>query len=377
MATKKSQQSGSSSSSKNTMDELLAQYGGGVKGLSSGDKVKGRVVGQIKAHEILKKIVDSTTLSEGIIAEKAYKEAENYIRDLNVGDEVEAQVIVPETTDGYSILSLRHASADSSWDKISKAEEDNKILSVEVRNAISSGLIVDIKGLNGFIPNSQLGHDVVNDKNSLVGKKIKAIIIDVNRNENKIVLSEKEVSEAGDLELMRNAQKKVKEDELYDGVVSTIYDFGIFVKIEVKADTGGEKVPVEGLVHISEMSWDKINKPEDIVKVGQKVKVKVIGKKEGKLAFSMKQIQDDPWKTIGKKYPKETKVKGKAVKVSDFGIFVVLEPGVEGLLHITKIPPGTDIKVGDSVNVFVEDIDEKERKISLGLILTAKPIGYK
>ena len=373
MATKKSQQSGSSSSSKNTMDELLAQYGGGVKGLSSGDKVKGRVV-SISSKRV---VLDIGGKSEGIIAEKAYKEAENYIRDLNVGDEVEAQVIVPETTDGYSILSLRHASADSSWDKISKAEEDNKILSVEVRNAISSGLIVDIKGLNGFIPNSQLGHDVVNDKNSLVGKKIKAIIIDVNRNENKIVLSEKEVSEAGDLELMRNAQKKVKEDELYDGVVSTIYDFGIFVKIEVKADTGGEKVPVEGLVHISEMSWDKINKPEDIVKVGQKVKVKVIGKKEGKLAFSMKQIQDDPWKTIGKKYPKETKVKGKAVKVSDFGIFVVLEPGVEGLLHITKIPPGTDIKVGDSVNVFVEDIDEKERKISLGLILTAKPIGYK
>jgi small subunit ribosomal protein S1 len=134
---------------------------------------------------------------------------------------------------------------------------------------------------------------------------------------------------------------------------------------------------LEGLVHISELSWDKIGKPEEIVSVGDNVKVKVIGKKNGKLALSIKQTQKDPWEEAEKRYPKDKKVEGKVVRVSDFGMFVSLEPGVEGLVHITKIPPTKKFEVGDDVNVVIEEIDSKAKKLSLGLVLTAKPVGYK
>jgi len=138
-----------------------------------------------------------------------------------------------------------------------------------------------------------------------------------------------------------------------------------------------EEVELEGLVHISELSWDKVGRAEDAFKAGDEVKVKVIGKTNGKLAFSIRQTQVDPWDKIEDKYKKESRVKGKISKLTDFGVFVQLEPGIEGLVHLTKIPPGKSLAKGDSVNVYVEEIDPKEKRISLGLVLTEKPVGYK
>ncbi len=163
---------------------------------------------------------------------------------------------------------------------------------------------------------------------------------------------------------------------MFDGKVVTLADFGRFVQIKI-AIKKGTKIAVEGLVHISEMSWEKVRRPSNMVSEGDKVKVKVIGTDRGKLALSMKQAQDDPWTKVAKKYKKDAKVKGEVVKLSDFGVFVKLEPGVEGLIHMTKIPPGKRLNVGDSVNVYVEEVDPKARKISLGLVLTAKPVGYR
>ena len=136
-------------------------------------------------------------------------------------------------------------------------------------------------------------------------------------------------------------------------------------------------MPIEGLVHVSEFSWGKIEKPSDVVSEGKEVVVKVIDIADGKLSLSFKQAQKDPWEEVEKKYKKEAKVKGKVIRRSDFGIFVELEPGVEGLIHMTKIPPGEKFEEGQEVNVYLEEIDGKKRKISLGLILTRKPIGYK
>jgi ribosomal protein S1 len=139
----------------------------------------------------------------------------------------------------------------------------------------------------------------------------------------------------------------------------------------------GKKVPVEGLVHISELSWQKIAKVGDMLSEGDRVNVVVIGVDDGKIALSTKKAESDPWGEVEKKYKTEQKLEGVVVRRSGFGLFVELEPGIEGLVHITKIPPGSEYKKGDKVNVYIEEVNKQERKISLGLVLTSKPVGYK
>lgn len=356
-----------------TMEELLSLYGDKVRGLSQGDRIKGRVVEKSGRRLIL----DIGGKSEGIVAEKAFNEAQGYIKSLNIGDMVEATVIVPETPDGYTILSLRDASESAAWGKLEKAEEVNSDVVVVGKSITPSGVMVEVDGLTGFIPNSQLGREVGRNPQALIGKHFKVSVIDVDKLANKIVLSEKAVSEAEDIELAGRAMEEVQEGKEYVGVVTTVYDFGAFVRINVPVGKSNEEVPLEGLVHISEMAWDKVSHPDKTVKAGDKVKVVAIGRRDGKLAFSMKQTQKDPWGQVDTKYKKEEKVKGKVSKLTDFGVFVQLEPGIEGLIHVTKIPPGKRLKEGEEVSVYVEEVNKDARKISLGLVLTAKPVGYR
>ena len=356
-----------------TMEALLAQYGASVRRLSLGDKVKGVITAKLPGRVV----VDIGGKSEGIIAEKAYKEAESLIKNLKVGDEIQAQVIVSETPDGYTILSLRQATADASWTKLQDSREKGTPISVEGISVTNAGVMVDVSGLTGFIPKSQLGKLAAKNPQALIARRFEAVVIDTDRPSNKVVLSEKEVSEKDELELVREAIKSVKESDTYEGEVTSVYDFGCFVKVNVPLKGEKEEVELEGLVHISELSWDKVGRAEDAFKAGDEVKVKVIGKTNGKLAFSIRQTQEDPWDKIEDKYKKESRVKGKISKLTDFGVFVQLEPGIEGLVHLTKIPPGKSLAKGDSVNVYVEEIDPKEKRISLGLVLTEKPVGYK
>jgi small subunit ribosomal protein S1 len=356
-----------------TMEQLLDKYGTGAIGLSLGDRVKGKIISIGKGRVI----VDIGGKGEGLVAEKAYKEAEKFIKTLKEGDEVETMVLVPETPDGFTILSLRQAAENKAWKRVNEAYEKGEAVVVQGKTAISAGLMVDVFGLAGFIPNSQLGKQVRINKNRLVDEVFKAKLIDVDRGENKVVLSEKEVSESEDLKKQKDALRKVKKDDVYEGKVISIYNFGCFVEIAVSPAKSKKKVPLEGLVHISELSWDKVDNPRNIIKEGDKVKVKVIDTKENKLAFSIKQIEKDPWDDVAKKYEKDKRVKGTVVKTSDFGVFVQLEPGVEGLIHMTKIPPGKKLAEGDKVSVYIEEVDRQARKMSLGLVLTEKPVGYR
>jgi len=354
-----------------SMDDLLKKYGSEVKNYSRGDRVEGIIL-EITPKRV---VVDIGGKCEGLIAEKSYKEAESVIKTLKVGDKISASIIVTETPEGFCVLSMRKTVRDAIWKKIEESLSKHTPISVEGKMTNAAGVMVNISGLTGFVPKSQLGFEVAKSPNLLVGKRFKAVVIDADRTGNKIVLSEKEVSEKEELGYIRDAIGKIKEGDEFEGEVGGIYDFGCFVKIA--SGKGKTSTELEGLVHISELSWDKVSKPSDVVSAGEKVKVKVIGKTSGKLAFSIKQAQDDPWKDVAKKYKKDIKIKGKVTKLSDFGIFVALEPGIEGLIHITKIPPEKKFAKGDEINVYVEEVDEKKRKISLGLVLTAKPVGYK
>ena len=354
-----------------TMEELLSLYGGPKFSFSVGNMIKGKII-RIEPQRV---VVDIGGKSEGIVAEKAFNEAGEFIKTLNVGDEIEARVLVSETKDGYTILSLRRAKEEAVWKRIEEAQEKQTPISVEGKGVTSAGVTVDIEGMTGFIPASQLGKEVSENLQRLIGQKFEVIVIDFDKTVKKIILSEKEVSEKEEVAAARSAIENIKEGETFEGEVTTIFDFGVFVKIEW--GSGKTKIPLEGLVHISELSWEKVSSPNDVATPGDKVKVKVIGKRNGKLAFSIKQALEDPWIKVEEKYKKDKKVGAKITRVTDFGVFVQLESGIEGLIHMTKIPPGKKLVRGDAVDVYIEEIDKENRKISLGLVLTEKPVGYK
>jgi len=346
------------------MSELLAKAGKKLVSYSVGQKIRAKVIS--KTHKAL--ILDIGGKSEGIVTGKAFAEAKDYIKTLKAGDGVWASVIVAESREGNVVLSLRQAMYSSSWENLEKAKETKEPVAVVARGVNPSGVTIEVESLGGFIPATQLGKEASKNPQSLIGKYFKAVVIEVDRAQNKLVLSEKEVSDAKDIREAKEALAKIKEGAVFDGVVTTVANFGCFVKIP----SG-----VEGLVHISELSWGRVERTTDVVAKGDKVKVKVIGKHDGKLALSMKQAKEDPWTLAVGKYKKDVKVTGKVVRVSGFGVFVELEPGIEGLIHVTGIPPATKLSEGSQVKCYVQDIDSKNKRLSLGLVLSVKPIGYK
>lgn len=354
-----------------TMAELLAKSKQKLTSFAVGQKVRAKVA--VKTSKAL--ILDIGGKSEGVVTGKAFAEAKDYIRTLKVGDEINASVIVAESREGNVVLSLRQAMYASSWENLEKAKDSEEPVAVVGRAVNPSGVAVEVENLSGFIPATQLGKEASKNPQSLVGKYFKAVVIEVDRAQNKLVLSEKEVSDAGDIKEAKEALAKIKDGEVFDGVVTTVANFGCFVKIPAGLPTGRQGI--EGLVHISELSWGRVEKTADVVAKGDKVKVKVIGKRDGKLALSIKQAGEDPWTTACKNYQKDAKVKGKVARVSDFGVFVELEPGVEGLIHITNIPPTMKLTEGTEVKCYVQEIDAKNKRLSLGLVLSVKPIGYK
>jgi len=361
-----------------TMEQILSSYGSVLRVPKIGEKVLGRIV----AKEPGRVYIDFGGKYEGLVAQKSYKEAEEFLKSLDVGDEVFAKVLVPETRDGFTILSLRDAVEEASWKKVEEIYKKGETIYVLVRGVSSRGLIVDYMGLSGFLPLSQLSKKLSQNFQTLLGQKLQVKILDYDKEGRRLFLSEKEVSEKEELERQRKVLKLVEEGEVLEGIVVGIYDFGCLVSVEkevkdMKSKGKSEKVFLEGLVHISELSWDKVKNVQDVVSEGQKVKMVVIGKKGDKLALSIKRVEKDPWEDIDKRYKLDTRIKGRVSSVHDYGVFVSLEPGIEGLLHITKIPPEKKLSPGQEVDVFVENIDKEQKKISLGLVLKEKPIGYK
>jgi small subunit ribosomal protein S1 len=371
--TKKSSSKSTKSGKPSTMEELLAQAELKPKSYSLGDEIEGVVIEKNPKSLIL----DIGGKSEGMVAEKAFQEARGFINELKIGDKVKGRVIVTENPEGFVIISLRNAKNDFFWKKLEKAFKKDKKVKVRAKSANSSGVLVGVYGLSGFIPSSHLGKELTKALSNIADKEFYTKILELDRKLNRVVLSEKFVSEKEEVEEARKAMHNVKKGEVYEGKVTTVADFGCFVEIKVPIKSKKTKVKLEGLVHISELSWDKIDKPSDLVKEGDKVKVKVIDKVGNKLSLSMKQTKDDPWLKASKKYKPESRAKGEVVKISDFGAFVQLEPGIEGLIHMTKIPPGKKLERGQKVNVYIEDIDPEEKRISLGLVLAEKPVGYK
>lgn len=351
-----------------TMDELLARTGYQLRGFSQGQKVKGRVL-EIGPKSL---VLDIGAKSEGLVVEREFDLARHFILGLRVGDTVEAQVSVPEQR-GQVLLSLRNTAEDYAWKALEDALVGGREVEAKCDGLARGGMDVTVFGLKAFVPTSHLGTALIKNPSLAIGRTLVTKVIEVDREKNRIVLSERAVSEKDAMLAQERALRKIKEGERLQGKVVGIVDFGAFVQIEK------DGALLDGLVHLSELSWQKVTQPSEVVKVGDEVEVVVIGKGsgQGRLAFSIKQAQEDPWRKVQEKYKQDARVGGTVRKLGDFGAIVELEPGVEGLVHLSKIPTGISLKDGARVECFIEKVDKKNRKISLGLVLKVKPVGYK
>ena len=350
-----------------TMDDLLAQAGDNVKQLTVGETVDGTVL-SVKKHEIL---IDLGPLGVGLVPRREVSLSKNY----NVGDSVIASVIDTELEDGYSLLSLRKAAKDRGWDEVMAKLESGEIITVMPYDANRGGLLVEYEGIRGFLPVSQLSaehyprvgssdkDEILQRLNSLVKKDIKARILDADRKANKLIFSEKEAVKEG---LAERFQKLAIGDTV-TGVVTGVVDFGVFVNVE----------GIEGLIHISEISWERVNNPSDYVKVGQTIEAKIIAIDKERLSLSMKQLTKDPWLDEVEQFKPGEKVEGTVTRITPFGAFVQLSPAVEALVHVSELGgDGTDpekvFTLNERKEFTVLDIDKENRKISLSLGKSSK-----
>lgn len=354
-----------SSKEPQTMEDLLKSTGYSLRGFKRGDVVEGTVV-SIKPSEIL---IDVGYKSLGVVSEREVASIKDFLPDLKVGAKITVAIVSPESEMGQLILSIRRAGLEKKWLEAQTAKQKGQAVEVTVTDQTKSGLLADWEGLRGFIPASQLEQNVI----SLIGTKLQVQIIEVEKTNNRLVFSQRRIGTPAKTAAKKEALAQVKIGQAYDGDVTGLVPFGLFVKIKVGTLT------IEGLVHISEIAWEKVASPGDYFKVGDKVKVLVISKEEalGKLNLSIKQLSVDPWQERVKKYVPEQQVAGKVTKMTAFGAFVELEKGVEGLVHISKLPVGAELKEKEKVTCVIEGIDFQKRKVSLGLILKEKPMGYK
>lgn len=366
---------GTATAGKSLMDMLMAGSAGFPGALKKGQKVDGKVI------SISKKMVliDIGAKTEGVVSGEDLTEAYDVLKELKVGDMVSAYVKFPENDQGQIILSLKQAADENRWSKFKKLLDEEKEVEVTGLEVNKGGMVVKVGDIRGFVPTSQFGEKFLGNMDDLLNKTFKVRVIEVDKDQNRLIFSEKLVSDFEALAKKGEALEMVNVGDKFDGTVSGIMPFGVFVTVNVPMKGKEETAKVEGLIHISEISWEKVEDPNVIFKVGQEVTVQVIGidKAVGKLNLSIKQMSGDPWSEIEKNYAVGTKHNGKVVRIAPYGIFVNFDKGVDGLIHVSKKPADKEFKVGDSLEVFVEMIDVKNRRMSLGVVLTEVPVAYK
>ena len=333
-----------------------------MKQLTAGEVVHGTIL-SIKKHEVL---IDLGPLGVGLVPRREVSMSNNYAE----GDEVTASVVEVELDNGYSLLSMRKAARDRGWDEVAAKLESGEIVTVTPYDANRGGLLAEYEGVRGFLPVSQLSaehyprvgssdkDEILQRLNTLVNKEIRVRILDADRKANKLIFSEKEAIKEG----LAERFEKLSVGDTVKGIVTGVVDFGVFVNVE----------GIEGLIHISEISWERVNNPSDYVKVGQTVEAKIIAIDKERLSLSMKQLTKDPWLDEVEQFKPGEDVEGTVTRITPFGAFVQLSPAVEALVHVSELGgDGTDpekvFTLNERKTFTVLEIDKDNRKISLSL----------
>lgn len=341
-----------------SQEEMMKLYAESMCNLEEGRVVKGSVV-KLGNKEA---IIDVGLKSEGIVPLSEFKHPE----EINVGDEVEVFLEETEDDEGFAVLSKQKADFLRVWDNIKAAYDNGTPVEGITSRRVRGGMIVDLLGVDAFLPGSQIDLHPVKDMDKLIGSAHRFKIIKLNWKRRNIVVSRRAILEEEREEARNQLLKELEVEQEREGVVKNITDFGAFV------DLGG----VDGLLHITDMSWGRVIHPSELVAIGDKIKTKVIGidREKMRVSLGMKQLTPYPWENIEQKYPVGSKVRGKVVSITDYGAFVELEKGVEGLIHISEMAwtrrihhPSQVVAIGDVLDAVVLSTDKENERISLGL----------
>jgi small subunit ribosomal protein S1 len=339
-------------------DRLLEMYETTLHDIQEGEIVKGKVMGVTKEDVI----VDVGFKSEGIISISEFPEPLN----IKVGDEIEVFLDAIEDQDGQLVLSKQKADFVRVWEKVRESHEKGELIEGKITRRIKGGMVVDLLGVDAFLPGSQIALKQISNFDALLGKAIQFKVIKLNKARRNIVVSRRAVLEEERQKQREKLLTEVQPGQTREGVVKNITDFGVFI------DLGG----VDGLLHITDMSWGRISHPSELVALGDKINVKILDfdKSTGRISLGLKQLTPYPWENIEETYPVEKRVKGKVVSITDYGAFVELEKGVEGLIHISEMSWTQHIKhpsklmgIGDVIEAVVLSVDKENEKISLGI----------
>ncbi len=346
--------------------EALLQESFELETPSEGSVVKGRVI----AIEAGQAIIDVGYKMEGRVEMKEFANPGEQA-EIEVGDEVEVYLRQVENSRGEAVISREMARREEAWDRLEKAYADENRVEGAIFGRVKGGFTVDLGGAVAFLPGSQVDVRPVRDAGPLMGLKQPFQILKMDRRRGNIVVSRRAILEESRAEQRAEVIAKLTEGMAVDGVVKNITEYGAFV------DLGG----VDGLLHVTDMAWRRVNHPSEILSIGETVKVQVIkiNKETHRISLGMKQLQDDPWDTVEAKFPIDSTHKGRVTNITDYGAFVELEPGVEGLVHVSEmswtkknVHPGKIVSTSQEVEVMVLEIDTQKRRVSLGLKQTMR-----
>ncbi|HJQ25955.1 MAG TPA: 30S ribosomal protein S1 [Blastocatellia bacterium] len=326
-----------------------------------GEIVRGTVVGVSDKYVM----VDIGYKSEGVVAREEFVDRTGNLT-VKPGDEVDVLIKSLENQDGYAILSRAAAVQVQSWEKLRRAHQNHETITGRVTERIKGGLKVDLEGIPAFLPGSQVDVRPVRNLESFMNQDIEVRVIKLNRKRGNVVVSRKAVLEEEASHKKTETLEQIEEGVVMEGVVKNITDYGAFI------DLGG----IDGLLHIIDMSWGRIQSPGDILKVGDTLQVKVLkfDREKERISLGYKQLMPDPWQSVAERFPKGSHVRGKVVSLTDYGAFIEIEPGVEGLVHVTEMTwskrlkhPSKLLSIGQEVEAIVLEVDSHNRRISLGI----------
>jgi small subunit ribosomal protein S1 len=339
---------------------LLDLYDNSFRNIAEGEVVKGTVL-KVNENEV---VVDVGYKSEGVISVNEFLDENGQVM-VQAGDVVDVLLERTEDRDGHIVLSREKAEKMKIWDEVEKAFAERKVVIGRVIERIKGGLAVDI-GVRAFLPGSQIDVRPVRNLDALRGQELRMRVIKVNKKRGNIVLSRKVLLEEENAEKKKHTLETLSEGKMLTGVVKNITDYGAFI------DLGG----IDGLLHITDMSWGRVGHPSEVLKVNENIEVVVLKYDQSteRVSLGHKQLVADPWTTVMDRYPAGARVSGKAVSLTDYGAFIELEPGVEGLIHVSEMSwskrvkhPSKILNVGDNVEAMVLGVDPSARRISLGL----------
>ena len=342
--------------------ELIPNYESTFPVINEGEVVSGTVV-RVDKDEVL---VDIGYKSEGVIpvSELSIRRSVDPASEVHVGDEVDALVLTKEDAEGRLILSKKRARFEMAWKRIERAAESGEPVEGTVIEVVKGGLILDL-GVRGFLPASLVDIRRVQDLDEFMGKTLRCKVIELNRSRNNVVLSRRAVLEEERKEMRQAILDRLSPGNIVKGTISNIVDFGAFVDLD----------GIDGLIHISELSWSHVNHPSELLDIGQEVQVKVldIDRERQRISLGLKQTQSDPWQQVIDSYDEGDVVEGRVTKVVTFGAFVEILPGVEGLVHISELAqhhvenPREVVSQGETVRAKIIEMDAERRRLSLSL----------